>query len=116
MAVGYLKSLEPVAAGVFAAAEMSARAAQRQWKRRRRKRAGATLRPGPETPIWNELAASAAAELHRYGEKAKLARILGVSRQRLHLYLVARQACPDAERALQLMLWLQARRAGRDPA
>ena len=116
MAVGYLKNLEPVAEGLVAAAQMTAVAARRKWKEHRRRRIGAVLRPGPDTPIWNELARAAAAELHRYGEKAKLARILGVSRQRLHVYLVAKTACPDAERSLQLLLWLQDRRRGREPA
>jgi hypothetical protein len=30
--------------------------------------------------------------------------------------VVAKTACPDAERALALLAWLQARAAGRDPA
>ena len=110
MAVGHLKSLAPLADGLFAAAERTAIIARKEWRRRRRPRAGAVLRPGPDTPLWNELAKTARAELVRYGEKAHLARVLGVSRQRLHLYLVAKTACPDAERALQLLAWLQARR------
>lgn len=74
------------------------------------------MRPGPGTPLWNELARAAAAELGRYGDKAKLARILGVPRQRLHEYLVAKTACPDTERALRLLAWVMANRAGNPPA
>jgi hypothetical protein len=74
------------------------------------------MRPGPDTPLWNELARACAGRLAKYGDKAKLARVLGVSRQRLHVLLVARTACADAERTLQLLAWLNARRQGRDPA
>jgi hypothetical protein len=48
-----------------------------------------------------------AARLRRRGAKARLARLLGISRQRLHLLVVAKKAYPDAERALLLQLWLQ---------
>ena len=74
------------------------------------------MHPGPDTPLWNELVTATQKLLKRRGEKAKLARYLGVPRQRIHLLLVAKTACPDAERALQLLAWVNARRAGRDPA
>jgi len=48
-----------------------------------------------------------ATRLERRGAKVRLAPLLGISRQRLHLLIVARKAYPDAERALQLLLWLQ---------
>ena len=99
------------------AAGALARNARRQRRRSDKKlNAGATLRPGPDTPLWNELARAATLQLKKRGEKVRLARVLGVSRQRLHLLLVSRTACPDAERALLLVLWLSARRAGRDLA
>jgi hypothetical protein len=66
------------------------------------------LRAGADTPLWNALAWSVAARLRRRGAKARLARLLGISRQRLHLLVVARTACPDAERTLWLLLWLHA--------
>jgi hypothetical protein len=108
-----LKMTAPLVAG----AEALARHARRQQRRADKKpAAGATLRPGPDTPLWNELARAALLQLRKRGEKAKLARVLGVSRQRLHMLLVNRTACPDAERALLLVLWLNARRSGLDLA
>lgn len=94
----------------------TAKVARRKYRESRRKRIGAALAPGPQTPLWNELARACEQQLSRYGEKARLARILGVSRQRVHLLLVAKSACADAERTLQLMAWLAARRRGADPA
>jgi hypothetical protein len=116
MAAGHLKSLGPVADVLFSAAERSAAIVHTKVRSGRRRSIGAVLRPGPDTPLWNELAAAVAHEFHRRGEKAKLARVLGISRQRVHLLVVAKTACPDAERALALLAWLQARAAGRDPA
>ena len=96
-------------------AEAAARVARQKYRAATRLRRGSTLRPGPDTPLWNELATTAQKLLKRRGEKAKLARYLGMPRQRIHLLLVAKTACPDAERALQLLAWVNARRAGRDP-
>ena len=96
------------------AAEDSAKTARKTYREQTRSRRGATLRPGPETPLWNELAAAAREQLHVYGDKAKLARILGVPRQRVHQYLQSATACPDAERTLLLLSWTHARRQGRD--
>ena len=108
-----LKLTAPLVAG----AEALTRHARQQLARADRKPTpGAALRPGPDTPLWNELARAASLQLRKRGEKAKLARVLGVSRQRLHMLLVSRVACPDAERALLLVLWLNARKAGLDPA
>lgn len=71
---------------------------------------GATLRPGPGTPLWNKLACLAAEQIGRkYGDKAALGRVLGVPRQRVHDYLIAKTACPDTERALRLLVWLGTR-------
>ncbi len=73
-----------------------------------------TLRPGPATPVWNELVRSAAPFFRRRGDKVKLARLLGISRQRLHQLMVAKTACADAERTLLLLAWVNARRSGRN--
>lgn len=81
-------------------------AARKTYHELARKSRGATLRPGPETPLWNELATMAAAHLGTFGAKAQLARILGVPRQRVHEYLVAKTACPDTERTLLLLAWV----------
>jgi hypothetical protein len=111
-----LRQLEPIAAGLVAAAEVAARTTRRKYREHRRMRRGSVMRPGPDTPLWNELAREVSAQFFRYGEKAKLARLLRITRQRLHLLLVAKNSCPDAERTLQLLAWLAARKRGADPA
>ncbi|MGA2444922.1 MAG: hypothetical protein ABSG50_05755 [Opitutaceae bacterium] len=102
------------AEALVALARESIKAARRLAKIPRRQRRGQTLRPGPDTPLWNELARAVESHLNRRGEKVRLARLLGITRQRLHLLIVAKTAYPDAERALLLLVWLQARRRGRD--
>ena len=88
-----LQRLAPLTDGLMVAAGATARVARQKYRAARRKRGYAALRPGPDTPLWNELALACERALTRYGEKAKLARLLGVSRQRLHMLLVARTAC-----------------------
>jgi len=90
------------------------RAAARAKKPDRRPRRGRTLRAGPDTPVWNQLVKHAAPFLRKRGDKVKLARLLGVSRQRLHQLLVERSACADAERTLLLVAWVHARRSGQE--
>lgn len=97
---------------VFDAAE-SARRTVGKLKRRPPRR-GLTLQPGPDTPLWNELVRQVAPLLRRRGSKVHLARILGISRQRLHVCLKARTGGLDAERTLLLLAWLAARRQGRE--
>lgn len=111
---GRVRQLLPLIDLLILAAEETARAARKTFREHRRRRVGASLRPGPLTPLWNELAAAASAELQRYGDQARLARVLGVPRQRVHQYLRAKSACPDAERTLLLLAWVHARRSGRD--
>jgi hypothetical protein len=96
------------------AASATARAAAKSYRAAHRKHGYAALRPGPETPLWNELVRACERQLKTYGEKARLARILGISRQRLHLLLVSKSACADAERTLQLLAWLRTRQRGSD--
>lgn len=98
------------------AAVKSAALAVKQVQRLTRPRRGHTLKPGIDTPIWNELSAAVKAQLSRRGEKAKLARILGLPRQRVYELLNTRSSLPDAERTLLLLAWLQARNHGRDLA
>jgi hypothetical protein len=102
-----LKPLGPMADALFAAADAGLKAAEKHARAKRNPQRYRALRPGAETPIWNALAAACARHLTKRGDKARLARWLGLSRQRLHLLLVSRTACPDAERALQLLLWLR---------
>ena len=98
-------------------AELARASAQRAQKRRslctgvRRWRC---MRAGVDTPLWDALAGAVEAQLKRRGARSRLARFLGISRQRLHLLIVAKTAYPDAERALLLQLWLQARLQNRD--
>lgn len=103
-----LQLLDPLAGALAAIVEAVERAARRAGRRTRERRNYATLRPGAGTPLWNALAHVCAQRLTRRGDKARLARVLGLSRQRLHVLLVARSACPDAERALRLLAWLHA--------
>lgn len=96
-----------------AARELAREGVKRIDRRKpRRQRRGATLRPSAETPLWNALAAVAKAQLRRRGDRALLARELGVHRARMGEYFDKGSAMPDAERALLLLLWLNDR-AGR---
>jgi len=108
-----LRQFEPLVSELALAAEETLRAARDRSRASRRKLRGTTLAPGMQTPLWSELALACERHLIRYGAKAKLARFLGVSRQRLHLLLVAKTACADAERTLQLVAWLATQRRGR---
>lgn len=102
--------------GLVELARASARRAQGPLKRRLQVRRWQALRPGMDTPLWNALARAVQAQLTRRGEKSRLARMLGISRQRLHMLIVVKTAYPDAERALLLLVWLQARLLSRDLA
>jgi hypothetical protein len=92
-----------IAAAITAARE--ARQTQARAKPRPRRRS-LTLRPGPETPCWNELVRQVRPHLRKYGAKAQLARLLGLPRQRLQDCLKAGSASLDAERTLLLLGWL----------
>jgi hypothetical protein len=107
-----IRALGELIEGLAFAAREAARAARKTHQRRPRVARGGTLRPGPDTPLWNELATLARSLIRHRGEKANLARFLGVPRQRVHQYLMDRSAGPDAERTLLLLAWIQARRAG----
>jgi hypothetical protein len=115
MAVGHLQSLAPLADAMFAAAEWAALVARNNLRSRKRGRNGQAVHPGPGTPLWNELARAVQKHLRRRGDKARLARAIGVPRQRLHLLIVAKTACPDAEQTLRLLAWLSAQQRVIDP-
>ncbi len=87
------------------AAHRAARAAEAR-RRHRPLRRGLTLRPGVDTPLWNELVRQILPHLRRRGGQAQLARLLGLHRQRLHECLKAGSASVDAERTLMLLGWL----------
>jgi hypothetical protein len=96
------------------AAVAGARASLAKWPARMPCGMGETLKPGRDTPLWNSLAAAVTGELRRRGERARLARVLELPRQRVTEMLRQRRYLPDAERTLMLLLWLQARRSHRD--
>ncbi|PTX91798.1 hypothetical protein [Opitutus sp. ER46] len=75
-------------------------------------RRGRTLRPGEGTPLWNALRRRLGAEL-RFGDQARLARMLGLPRQRVNEFLTGGRQMPDAERALQLLAAVSALAAER---
>lgn len=89
---------------------------RRAFRLARRPRAGATRRPGKETPLWNALVAEIRPQLRKYGTQVGLGRLLGLDRQTIHAYFVARTRMPDAERTLQLLTWLIAMRRGLPPS
>ena len=73
---------------------------------------GATLRPSVDTPLWNALVAAVRPLLNKHGEKVLLARELGLDPSRVTEFFVAQRAMPDAERTLELLIWLSRRRRG----
>lgn len=83
---------------------------------RRRGRAGKTLRPGKDTPLWNELRRQLRPHLRRYGSQVNLGRLLGLPRQRINAFATGGGQMPDAERTLQLLAWLIAVQAQRPPS
>lgn len=92
------------------AREIAREARRRAEARRPRPKRGATLRPGGETPLWNALAAAIRPRLARRGARALLGRELNLHRARIGEYFGRQSAMPDAERTLELLLWL-----GRQP-
>lgn len=98
---------------LYDAAEAAARSAK-SAVRQRRSGSYLTRRPGAESPLWNICADLLRAELHVRGSKVRLARMIGVPKQRLNDFLKANDRLPDAELTLQLLNWLAQKRAGRD--
>lgn len=82
--------------------------------RPRRSKSYRTRRPGAQSPMWNVVATMLRRALRPHGAKARLARYLGVPRQRLTDFLKTRNRLPDAELTLRLLHWLTEFRAGRD--
>jgi hypothetical protein len=92
---------------LIAAAFHAARSARKQARAKPRPgRRSLTLRPGPETPLWNALVRQIRPHLRKYGAKAQLARLLDLPRQRQQDCLKAGSASLDAERTLLLLGWL----------
>lgn len=97
------------------AAEAGFHRAQRAT-RRRNSRSGHARRPGADSPLWNAFAAELRAALVPHGSQARLARYLGLPKQRLTDFLSGRRRLPDAEITLRLLHWYTAQRTGRDPS
>jgi hypothetical protein len=85
-------------------------------QKRRSRRGGATLRPGKETPFWNALRKELRPHLRTYGSQANLGRLLGMPRQSINAFVTGGGRMPDAERTLQLLVWLLAVRSSRPPS
>jgi hypothetical protein len=98
---------------LFGAGEEALLALKKGLKPRRRG-SYKTLRPGPFTPMWNQCRLSLREELRPHGAKVRLARYLGIPKQRLSDFLAGNRRMPDAELTLQMLHWLAAKRAGRD--
>lgn len=82
--------------------------------RPKRKGSYRTRRPGYDTPLWNVCATLIKAQLLPRGAKVRLARYLGIPRQRLQDFLRGRSRLPDAEVLLRMLHWLSEKQAGRD--
>lgn len=95
------------------AAEVGAKQLKKQIKPRRRG-SYLTRRPGEETPMWNACAALLRDQLKPHGSKVRLARFLGIPKQRLSDYLKNGSRMPEAETLLQILNWLAQKQAGRD--
>lgn len=67
------------------------------------------------TPMWNVLSAELDKALKTPGARARLARYLGVPRQRITDFTKGRRL-PDGETTLRLLHWLAATQAGQDPS
>lgn len=107
-----LQPLLALADELLNASETTARRTAQTYHHVTRKSRGGTLRPGPDTPLWNELAAETRRLIRKRGEKANLGRFLGLPRQRVHEFLMEKSAGPDTERTLRLLIWVSAKRHG----
>ena len=109
---------EPALVICSAAIKMAAQAPQafRIDNRKRSAKGGKTLRPGRETPWWNEPRARLRPHLRKYGNQVNLGRVLGLPRPRINAYVTGGGQMPAAERTLQLLAWLMAVRQGRRPS
>ncbi|MBI4625519.1 MAG: hypothetical protein HY736_20140 [Verrucomicrobia bacterium] len=84
--------------------------------RKRRASSYRTRRPGSDSPMWNVFVLLMRDELRPLGSKVRLARYLGVPKQRINDFLTGRSRLPDAELTLRMIHWLTERADGRDPA
>lgn len=97
------------------AAEEAQLQVRKAYRKNAPKRTAARRKPGPTTPLWNVVAGQLNTELQDYGAKSRLARFLGVPPQRVTDWLRGHRRLPDAETLLQILYFLNERRAGQDP-
>ena len=90
----------------IAARELTKAALKRRDRRKPRSGRGSTLRPGAETQLWNTMVSLVKPHLSRRGDRAIMAKELGLHRARIGEYFDAKSAMPDAERTLQTLIWL----------
>jgi len=64
--------------------------------------------------MWNACAAMLRKELKPHGSKVRLARYLGIPKQRVSDFLRNGSRMPEAETLLQILNWLAQKQAGRD--
>ncbi len=85
----------------------AAEAGARQLARaaRPRRPGGVSRTPGPDTPFWNTLASEIRVALRPKRAKVRLARYLGIPRQRVSEFFSSRTRIPDAELTLQIVHW-----------
>jgi hypothetical protein len=108
-----LRALEDISLLLMDAAEAGVKRAQISL-RRRRGRSGHARMPGADSPMWNLFAAELRDALRPHGSKVRLARYLGIPKQRVTDFLTGRRRMPDAELTLRLLHWLSEQHRGRD--
>lgn len=96
------------------AAEAAARQAMRKLRPRRTKTQ--SRQPGADSPMWNLVRAELRDALREHGAKTRLARHLGLPKQRLTDFTSGNRRIPDGETTLRILHWLHERAAGRDPS
>lgn len=102
----YGSALEIAGVVVESLIEASRKVASEKARGTGRSKGGRAASEAAEGALWASLVGRVKPLLEKRGEKAKLGRELGVSRQQIHAYFKSRTAAPDAERTLRLIVWL----------
>lgn len=111
-----LNALLDLVGSLFDAADAAQTAIRQAHRKRLPARTVPKRRPGDVTPMWNAVVTLLHTELAPYGSKARLARYLGVPRQRVTDFVRGHRRLPDAETALQILFFISERRLGHDPS
>lgn len=102
----YGVAIELAGAFVESLIEASRKVAAEKGRGAGRAKGGRAASEAADGALWSSLVVRVTPLLEKRGEKAKLGRELGVSRQQIHAYFKSRTAAPDAERTLRLIVWL----------